>query len=277
MKKLIKKIFPEPRTRLQKFKGRILAAFYLNRCPLCATRKLSAINSNYLYYHLYCKTCDLAFVGNMPKFHEVVNKYQESYLPSRYEHLNIKNNKDEEWVGWQNSRNGYLERLGIAKLESEAPPPRRVLEIGCAEGKQMEVFINRDWEAVGIEIGEPMAEIGRQRGLNILCGEFQEDTFPDNYFDMVIMSHVIEHLLDPVRTLNICNNILKSTGWLVLETPSIPNYQDTDHMFFFTQSSLDKICKKTDFNILEHFFQQINKNDVTLCNYLAAYEKSTGI
>ena len=229
----------------------------IKRCPLCAGRKLTRAGSNVFYYHLYCASCDLLFVGNLPSESEINAKYQDNYLPVRYnEHLQFSPGKEENWAEWLRVRNEFLEKLGIEQIEAAVSGSRKVLEIGCAEGKQMEIFIRRGWEAVGVEVGRSMAFMGRQRGLNIICDAFHEGIFAAGNFDLIIMSHVIEHFSDPLRTLEICRSILKNRGWLFLETPATPIFSDTDHLFFFSEKSIDLMCGKAGFVRIAHFFNR---------------------
>lgn len=43
-------------------------------------------------------------------------------------------------------------------------------------------------------------------------------------FDVVILSHVIEHLHDPVALLKMCHLLLEKNGLLVLLTPNVASY-----------------------------------------------------
>jgi len=87
------------------------------------------------------------------------------------------------------------------------------------------------------------------------------------------MSHVIEHFRDPIDVIKICRNTLSADGWLILETPAIPNFPDTDHMFFFTEISLDKMCAHVGFEKLAGFFCSPCDDDDVELNYIAAYKK----
>lgn len=84
--------------------------------------------------------------------------------------------------------------------------------------------------------------------------------FKENYFDVVTMFAVLEHVPDPSALLKEVRRIIKDTGLLVVSVPTIPFYLKLikkrwrmfigDHYYFFTESSMSKLMKKTGFNIV---------------------------
>ncbi len=56
-------------------------------------------------------------------------------------------------------------------------------------------------------------------GLNIFSGTLETAGFSNDFFDVIHISHVLEHLPDPTQTLKMCNRILKDDGVLLIEVP----------------------------------------------------------
>lgn len=96
----------------------------------------------------------------------------------------------------------------------------RVLDIGCGNGNFLEHARRVGWQTVGLEVDPISSEIARRRGFEVISRLLEDATFPAESFDVVTMSHVIEHLPDPRRTLEECRRILKPGGWLVMATPN---------------------------------------------------------
>jgi len=101
----------------------------------------------------------------------------------------------------------------------------RLLDVGCGLGffvKALESF--QDWQAVGCEISAAAVHFARTTlGLNnVMClDRTGELAFPPNYFDVVTLWDVLEHLPCPDPLLgNVCS-ILKEDGWLFLHTPNV--------------------------------------------------------
>ncbi|GIU82978.1 MAG: class I SAM-dependent methyltransferase [Acidobacteria bacterium] len=97
----------------------------------------------------------------------------------------------------------------------------KLLEIGCGRGWFLKIMKNWGWKAIGVETNPASARFGREKfGVEILEGQLEEQNFPDNSFDFIVMRHVFEHVSDPVKILEECKRILKPGGALALAMPN---------------------------------------------------------
>lgn len=96
----------------------------------------------------------------------------------------------------------------------------RLLDIGCGNGVPMQRFVAAGWAAVGIDFDAEAVAAARRAGLDARVGALKEQRLPDAHFDVILMSHVIEHLADPVVELTECRRILKPSGSIVIATPN---------------------------------------------------------
>ena len=96
----------------------------------------------------------------------------------------------------------------------------RLLDIGCGNGRPMQRFVAAGWAATGIDFDAEAVTAARSAGLDARVGALKEQAFPDAHFDVVLMSHVIEHLADPMADLTECRRILKPSGSIVIATPN---------------------------------------------------------
>jgi SAM-dependent methyltransferase len=102
------------------------------------------------------------------------------------------------------------------------PPDGSMLEIGCAAGDLLVRVQDQLPEATvrGVELSKEASERAWERGLDVFHGTLEEFE-TDERFDLVFMSHVIEHVLDPVATVERIASLLKPGGILYLETPNV--------------------------------------------------------
>ncbi|HOC56205.1 MAG TPA: class I SAM-dependent methyltransferase [Verrucomicrobiota bacterium] len=119
----------------------------------------------------------------------------------------------------------YLLPLRRRQLDLEirflhARPEGRLLDLGCGSGQWLMAMRKLGWHVEGVDFDSRAAQAAAKRGLAIRCGALEQQNFPDRTFDAVTMSHVIEHLPDPLGTLTECARILKPGGSLVLWTPN---------------------------------------------------------
>lgn len=99
-----------------------------------------------------------------------------------------------------------------------ARSPGRVLDVGLGDGGFLENARAMGWTAVGTDIDPQVVKNARARGLDARLGTVAEIDGP---FDVITLSHVIEHLHDPVGVLRRCCRLLAPGGSIWIETPNI--------------------------------------------------------
>ena len=104
---------------------------------------------------------------------------------------------------------------------------------------------------LGIEPCERAAEAGRNRwGVEIITGGFENAVLPAASFDVVVLSHVAEHLRDPGLALRSAHSALKPGGWLFVEVPNVlaprvehvVNFFTFDHLYNFSPRTLERLA-----------------------------------
>ena len=96
--------------------------------------------------------------------------------------------------------------------------PGRVLDIGFGDGGFLENALSAGWSVVGTDSDPTVVQQARLRGLDVRLGTIDGVSGP---FDVITMSHVLEHLHDPVSVLRNCYELLRPGGTLWVETPNI--------------------------------------------------------
>jgi SAM-dependent methyltransferase len=123
-----------------------------------------------------------------------------------------------------------------------------------------------NWDVYGVEVDAESVDFARRKlGLDVYHGTVDEPHFPDDYFDVVTMWDVIEHLHDPFETLLEIRRILKPGGKLIISTPNAYSWDATlfgrywigldfpRHLYVFSSITLGRLLKRA--NLLpERFF-----------------------
>jgi SAM-dependent methyltransferase len=116
------------------------------------------------------------------------------------------------------------------------------------------------WERHGIEISEYAAERAAEHGV-IFHGDLESANYPDRFFDVVTLYHVIEHMEDPERELREIKRILKPGGWLIAGTPNFDSacarrfgdnfllLHDVTHISLFSAESLRRLLEGNGFSV----------------------------
>jgi ubiquinone/menaquinone biosynthesis C-methylase UbiE len=117
---------------------------------------------------------------------------------------------------------GYAD-VKIEFIKKQTGRGKRVLEIGCNDGFIGEKLLHQGNDVYGVDIVKRNLSYAEKRGIKTkLCNvEKQKMPFPDNYFDVVIIGDVIEHVFDTDAVLDECYRVLKKRGKLLLTTPNV--------------------------------------------------------
>lgn len=100
-------------------------------------------------------------------------------------------------------------------------PHSTILDIGCGSGSNAFAIwaINSTATIYGLDLYEghfaPQRIIYKQVNLDV-----DGLPYPDNYFDAIVCTHVIEHLQNPISLGSDIYRILKPTGSLYIEAPN---------------------------------------------------------
>jgi SAM-dependent methyltransferase len=95
----------------------------------------------------------------------------------------------------------------------------RLLDVGFGAGTLLEAARRGGWEARGVEVSQSAIEHVRKAGFDVFCGTLEEAQYPDDYFDVVTASEVLEHVPHPQPVLNEIARVLRPGGLLWATTP----------------------------------------------------------
>lgn len=120
-----------------------------------------------------------------------------------------------------------------------------ILDIGCGYGRLLKLLINNGYNPVGIDVNKEI--IRRNKEQNLKCIHTSE-LMKDTMFDVMIMSHIIEHV-EPEKLLLFMDNYidqLNDNGYLIIITPYLTKqfYMDFDHIRPYHPYSIQMIFQE---------------------------------
>lgn len=110
----------------------------------------------------------------------------------------------------------------LSVLTITGPARGRLLDVGSGDGRFLAKMQRLGWDVTGVEPDAQATRIARERhGVRVIESELEEAGFSDVEFDVVTMSHVLEHLWNSAKVLEECWRVLKPGGKLVIVTPNL--------------------------------------------------------
>jgi SAM-dependent methyltransferase len=244
-----------------------------NICPLCKisdykrigypdvgekSQKIIKIN----YSVVQCNNCRFYFIDPPINFlqEEWEYLYNDDYF-SKSTNWHLKQREKD-----RKERFNKLQNYSSAEIKN-------FLDIGCGEGYTLLEAFNRGWDSYGLDIHDHRTEEIKKINSRFIKGDLFKASFPDNYFDVVYLDSVLEHVNNPLEYLTEINRILKNRGLIYIGVPNedsmlndfrkliflllgkndlsekLMPFKSPYHIGGFNSFSLDFIVEKTKFSI----------------------------
>lgn len=233
--------------------------------------------------------CGLAWLDPMPSQEDLGKAYKNYFTHQGPVAQNIVKKNGLLEQAYQFVKNGYLaQRFGYATAKSNwqrhiglllyllpirrasvnqgvmglrARPGAYLLDVGCGNGQLLTLLCALDWQVEGVEVDPLAVGQARSRGLEVRLGSLEAQQYPANHFDVITMSHVLEHVLDPAGLLRECHRILQPGGLLVAVTPNLESWghrrfrdawihlDPPRHLYLYTSKCVQILARNSGFAI----------------------------
>jgi SAM-dependent methyltransferase len=204
-----------------------------------------------------CRACTLRFTQDIPDLSSIGSYY-----------------KSTEYISHSNTSRGLINRLYKLVRNRSLLQKRKLIQktTGLDKGKLLDLgsgigaFVNEmshhGWDVTGIE-PENDARIVALNLYNITLDDNDDfKKLPENFFDVITLWHVLEHVHELHEYIVLLKKMLKKTGKLFI---AVPNYSSLDgkvykqfwaaydvprHLYHFTPKSMDNLMKRHGLKIL---------------------------
>lgn len=226
-------------------------------CPVCSSSEVSpAFDRVDGARFVSCRTCKLTFASPAPSAEALQDFYATYY--SNYRVLRAPPVKALRAA----ARAKAYDPLTAFAVQHLGRAPDSAADIGCGQGARLaflrELGVGR---LAGCELDAIGAKLARETyGLDVRRGD--ASTLKDLRFQLVFLSEVVEHVLDPLLLLRQCAQLLEPGGILVISTPNSAArfragrrwkgfFADFDHITLFSDSSLTTALAACQFDVIE--------------------------
>jgi SAM-dependent methyltransferase len=170
----------------------------LTRCTICGSERLEpVVDLPRGVRVLECSGCTNALTSPAPSA-----SYDDHQF---FAHAGA---SEAQWRGYSRQIAAFLARNGRTR--------GRLLDVGCSHGLLVEEAARIGLDAEGIEPSATAVEHCRRRGLRVRHGYLAEGSYPPGTFDVIVMSHVAEHIERPAEFLRAAAGMLAEGGVVCL-------------------------------------------------------------
>jgi len=232
-----------------------------SRCVVCVDAELKLwlvaedqnqrVVEEQRYEIMRCPSCGLGYTIHGLRVEELWRYYPKQYY-------SLDDNRRME--GSKASR--VYRKTRMARIKRYASSGL-LLDIGAGTGMFMKWAKESGFEVEGLELSRDAAEYGsKEWGLAIRQGDLHETVFPPSRYDVVTLSHVFEHLHEPLTAARKLYEITKPGGLLVVAVPNFESLQARvfgkrwyhldvpRHLFHYTPRSLRAFIERAGFKII---------------------------
>ncbi len=216
-------------------------------CNLCQENRTRLFTMRQGMQIVQCVNCGLVYVNPRPDTQRLHLHYNSGQSSRIQYYLDVE----------VADRRTFFVILDLA--ERLVPQRGALLDVGPNIGTCLALARERGWATYGIEINAEAARYCReQRALDVLCGAFEEDTYPDNTFNVVLMSDVIEHLRDPFQVMSSVQRVLRPGGVVIISTPNIATWsgrllqiKPEEHLYYFSPATMERLLRAAGLEVID--------------------------
>ena len=236
------------------------------KCPVCdsedsislSTLKCKNFDGSVIYKDIKitaCKNC--GHVYNDLTDEEVYNL--ERYYSEEYAPLNL---NPVATCALRPGSNSFFSLKRYAELykliEMYVNKDTRILDVGCALGGLLSFLKEKGHkELYGIDVIEEYVELSKNKSIKV--GSVYDIPFEDNFFDVIILDHVLEHLVDLKSVIKELKRVLSREGILLIGLPDASRYDNMifwftirEHVQHFDLEHLDLLFDSNGFELLDY-------------------------
>lgn len=223
---------------------------------------------------LRCAGCGLGSLSPLPSADQVAALYD---LPSYYTHGN----------GAVSSGPASIPARALSRLARIADrstpfsaeriaqslrPDARICDLGCGHAHYLRAFKELGFDVIGVDPDPSAREEAAQAGVTVLPGTAENAPEITGQFDLVLMTHSLEHCRDPKKAVENAYRLTAPGGRCYVEVPNCASepfqtfticsamFDAPRHMHFFTPDCLSQLARRAGFAVRRRSFMYYDRD-----------------
>jgi 2-polyprenyl-3-methyl-5-hydroxy-6-metoxy-1,4-benzoquinol methylase len=136
-----------------------------------------------------------------------------------------------------------------------------VIEVGTGAGGILKAFQEKSNKVFGLDLGSEYIEFGKKKGIPQEVGTIAKLKNQGEKADIIVYSHVVEHILDPEQEFKELKKYIKDDAIVYIEVPGVRHltksydqdlleYLQNAHTYHFTLTALRNLMQKAGYKIV---------------------------
>lgn len=235
-----------------------------NACCVCGSRKFTqSMQLVATRFDIHdCQQCGTGVLSPLPSSGELASFYIGQYYGESGQKFGRLTEIPVRLIGNRQTR--FLTRHLSAG--------GRVLDVGCGRGVVASPLAAAGYSVTGVEISRDAVGGIDPRVEVVVAGSLEEAPLATESFDLVVIWHVLEHVVDPAATLQAAHRVLKPGGKLVVAVPNYSSWQSRlfgsawfhldppRHLYHFSAAGLRMLLEKCGFEVQQSHHFSLRQN-----------------
>jgi 2-polyprenyl-3-methyl-5-hydroxy-6-metoxy-1,4-benzoquinol methylase len=226
----------------------------IENCLVChksdSSEKFKFLSKDTNWYSaMKCNNCGLVYGNPQPiltsaSINEIyASEYYDNYFGADVSY------QDKEVASYY--MECYKKEFAIYSKYTTKKDSLKVLDVGCGDGKFLEIFRSNGWDCLGLEPSETSRKIAISKGFQVIDLPFLEMPASNGLYDFIFLDNVIEHINEPNAFAEKAFGLLNSGGVFVTKTPNSDSLNEVLQTVMlrvlpvFMSNGLMKFIKKT--------------------------------
>jgi SAM-dependent methyltransferase len=194
-------------------------------CPFCQGKNSNLVmetidyrfGSPGVFKFVTCQQCGLIYLVNPLKQSELKNLYLKNYQLKQA--LINKNFSFLRKVWWSINKENFAD-IDISTNKKRG----KVLDIGFGQATTLLYLQKKGYDVYGVELNANLVQAAKNLNIKAFTGSLEKINFPKNYFEIIILSQVLEHTPKPKKMLQEVSRILAPGGKVFIYVPNANGY-----------------------------------------------------
>lgn len=273
-------------------------------CPVCNQPSLYNFSSRDLMFDHYerydyhrCTSCNFIFQYPLPILEQISTFYPNEYEvyeeQSRLKKVSgLRKSILKKYYGYTHLSTSvfndficFIPQFFNKNFEVHFSSNGNLLDVGCGNGRYLDGMKKLGWQTKGVEFNESAVRVCNISKLDVHHGDLFSANFDTNSFDVINVSHVVEHVPNPKELFAELSRILKKNGTLIIKTPNSEalgralfntNWYANDvprHIYLFSEKSLKILASNCGLKVLQIKTRTSPKIILNSLDYITANNK----